>query len=64
MTTTVTIRTASHPAQVITFPRIGIDPDPNGEWSAPERIEPNSERTFYAHSGQDICVQELQIDAE
>lgn len=63
MTTTVIVKTHAWPARVQTFPLRGREPIEGAEWSAGELVEPNSERTFHVHDGQDVCVRELPIPA-
>lgn len=63
MTTTVIIRTHDWPVEARTFPLgEGRVPAGDGAWSEPERIAPNSERTFHIHDGIDLMLHELAID--
>ncbi|ESZ88350.1 MAG: hypothetical protein Q27BB25_04590 [Blastomonas sp. CACIA14H2] len=57
MTTSVTVKTCSWPVRVWTAPREIEDSD----WENPVDVAPNSERTFYVHSGIDLCVRELPL---
>ncbi|MBB3772038.1 hypothetical protein FHS55_002647 [Angulomicrobium tetraedrale] len=36
------------------------DPKTGEALAGPERVEPNTERTFYVHSGMDLHVHEVQ----
>lgn len=62
MTTSVTVKTCSWPVEVRTFPLNNREPVEGGEWSEPQRVEPNSVREFYIHDGCDIMVRELPIE--
>ena len=63
MTTTVTVKTHSWPAEVRMFP-LDADRAPlaDGEWSEPIPVEPNAAVTFHIHSGVDLMVHELPTD--
>lgn len=62
MTTTVIVKTCSWPVQVRSFPLENRQPVEGANWSAAERVEPDSERTFYVHDGIDLLVQELPLE--
>jgi hypothetical protein len=61
MTTTVTVTTHSWPVGVRTFPCVDGQPDPEGTWSEPQRVEPHSQQIFHVSSGADFLVQELPL---